>query len=219
MKIACVTQKPIQTLILIYLLKKKYLKFDLIIYIPQKKNNNLVHEGTKSWKTLKVQTELMNVPFKKIKNLNDKNFKKIIKFYKIKSVLFFISDQIIKKSILKLFNGRAFGFHGGILPGYRGIDCNYWSILKKKRKVGISLFRLNDKIDSGDIFLCKTLKVVKNSCIKSLNETLFYKFKLNMAVLLVEKIKKNLSIKLKKNYITTDQYFEMHKTLKQIITN
>ena len=36
-KIACLSQRPIQTLILIYLLGEKNFKFDLVIYSPIKK--------------------------------------------------------------------------------------------------------------------------------------------------------------------------------------
>lgn len=41
-KIACLSQRPIQTLILLYLLGEKNYKFDLIIYSPIKKKIILV---------------------------------------------------------------------------------------------------------------------------------------------------------------------------------
>jgi len=46
MKIICITQRPIQTLILIYFLGKKKIFFDNIFYCNLKKNFlNLVNEG------------------------------------------------------------------------------------------------------------------------------------------------------------------------------
>ena len=51
MKIICITQRPIQTLILIYLLAKKNIFFEKVIYCNLK-NKNFRDEGAISWKAL-----------------------------------------------------------------------------------------------------------------------------------------------------------------------
>ena len=97
--IACLTQRPIQTLILIYLLGEKNYKFDLIIYSPITKKNQIgsYHENDSSFETLKYQCKILNIPIKKVPNFNSKRILNLSKKFNIDAAISLVTDTILKK--------------------------------------------------------------------------------------------------------------------------
>ena len=79
MKLVCITQKPIQTLILIYLLAKYKIFFDKIFYFKKNplQNFNTNQEGINSINALKYQCKIMRI---KLIELTPKNQLKLIKY-------------------------------------------------------------------------------------------------------------------------------------------
>ena len=218
MKIICLTQRPIQTLVLIYLLGKNNIFFDQIIYcsLNKKKNNRFRDEGTSSWKALKHQCNLLNIPFYKISDLN-KNLLVKIKKIKTKHVISLVVDTIISKKIISHFKGRIYSSHEGILPNYRGYDCTAWSILNNEKYVGISLQKISNGIDDGKIVRVSKIKVNKFKNLKSFYKKLYYQYKLTDFKNLIINLKNNKKINFLKKKGYGKQYFEMHKDLLNIV--
>jgi methionyl-tRNA formyltransferase len=216
-KIACLTQRPIQTIILLYLLGKYNYKFDIIIYSPLKdiksKYNN---EGSASIKALEYQCIMQNIPLVKINNLNSIKIIRLMKKNKIKTSFALITDTILNKKILNCFSKGVYMTHGGILPKFRGVDANKWALLKKEKFIGLTMIKLGAGVDNGDIIQVKKIKVKTNN-IKKLESNLYYRFKLYMYKNLFIKIKNNKKVKLTKQKKTYPQYFEMHKSLEKLI--
>ena len=101
MKIICITQRPIQTLILIYLLAKKNIFFEKVIYCNLK-NKNFRDEGAISWKALEYQCNLLKIPFYKILDINKDLLK--IKSLKSSHVISLVVDTIISSKVISYFN-------------------------------------------------------------------------------------------------------------------
>ncbi|MCP4337195.1 MAG: methionyl-tRNA formyltransferase [Mycoplasma sp.] len=70
--------------------------------------------------------------------------------------------QIIPEQILKTANKIALNIHGSILPKYRGAAPIQYSILNGDSKTGISLIKMTNKMDAGDI-LFTSETVIENS--------------------------------------------------------
>ena len=219
MKIICITQRPIQTLILIYLLGKKNIFFDNIIYCGLKKENllNFRDEGSASWRALKYQCDILKIPFTKISTVNSNHFLREIKKIKPDCMISLVVDTIYDEKIISKFKKGIYSSHGGILPEFRGYDCNAWAVLNNKKHVGISLQKISKGVDTGKIVYCTKIKIKKSLNLDNLDKKLYYKFKLNCFVKLVENLKKNRKIKFIKNSITGKQYFSMHKDLKKVV--
>ena len=216
MKIICVTQKPIQTLILIYLLGEKKKFFDSIIYSDIKKNFlNTSNEGKNSWEALKYQCNLLKIHFFKLNNLNNSNFLKKIK---ADCMISLVNDTIYSEKTISKFKKGIFSFHGGILPKYRGVDCTSWSILNNEKKVGITLHKINKGVDTGKIIYCKKINSNSEKNTKDLDKRLYYTFKLKYFVKLIDNLKNKKKIKFMKNNSIGKQYFSMHKELKEIVS-
>ena len=110
--------------------------------------------------------------FSKVKNAEKKTFKNKIKIRKNVSQINFKYGKINEKKLLKnkiflksdiflvfgssiirgallnfLLKKKALNIHMGVLPFYRGTDCNFWAIHDKKYKnVGASLILLSKRL-------------------------------------------------------------------------
>ncbi len=220
MKIICLTQRPIQALILIYLLGSKDIFFDHIFYSPLKKKNSLgfKDEGTHSWKALKYQCKLLDIPFDNILNINSKKFLRILKKINPDCMISLVVDTIYSKKIISVFKKGIYSSHGGIMPKYRGNDCSKWAILNNEKYVGISLQKINKGIDAGRIVKVSKFATKNFKSIKDIDKKLYYQFKLNDFVDIAQKLKKNKKIKFLKKKKIGKQYFEMHRDLEKIVS-
>lgn len=65
---------------------------------------------------------------------------------------------IVKKEIIQQAKSMVLNAHPGILPDYRGVDVHKWAIYNKDfDKIGCSVHKVNEGVDTGDI-----LRIVHN---------------------------------------------------------
>ena len=67
--------------------------------------------------------------------------------------------QILKKKIYSIPKIIALNLHGGPLPSYRGGSPLNWQIINGKEKIGVSLVKINSKIDGGKIIDTKFFRL------------------------------------------------------------
>lgn len=60
--------------------------------------------------------------------------------------------QILPGPLIDLPVHRSLNVHFSLLPCYRGASPVAWAIRNGEKKTGISIFRLNEKMDEGDVF-------------------------------------------------------------------
>lgn len=110
------------------------------------------------------------------RDINSKNFINFIKMKKYNLIVSYSCPQIIKKKTLKKINKLKIdivNFHPGILPKYRGIFTNYYSLINKEKNVGITLHKITTKIDGGDIISALKIPIKKNDTIFSLYKKIY----------------------------------------------
>ena len=92
-------------------------------------------------------------------------------------------SSIIKGVLLNfLLRKKALNIHMGVLPFYRGTDCNFWAIHDNNYdNVGASLILLSKKIDDGKIVKIFLGKLNRNkflftmqSCRKAIDSTVTF---------------------------------------------
>mgnify|MGYP001176022467 CR=1 FL=1 len=128
---------------------------------------------------------------KKIKNYNHADLKQIAKKYKLpyyeidsssgkrinayKAKIAKLNPDLmlvlgwyykIPKYIRKLSKFGAWGIHASLLPNYAGGAPLTWAIIKGEKKTGVTLFKLDDGVDDGDIILQKSFLIKKQDTIK-----------------------------------------------------
>ena len=165
---------------------KKFIKNNNypILFLKNKKNSYLINfveeyfnlEKNFIYESYKFQT-LDNFKLKYV-NSNSINSREALNYFiKYSGENFlYTGKEIIKKS---LFNTKKnfFHFHPGYLPEMRGADISIRSVFYKKQ-IGCTFFKINDKIDQGEILLrekadidIKYFKILKDLKFKD-----FYKF-------------------------------------------
>ncbi|WP_104722764.1 methionyl-tRNA formyltransferase, partial [Helicobacter mesocricetorum] len=119
----------------------------------------------------------------KVKNTNFFDFSKIAEEYKIplywvqspNQPLISYKEQIkdmqasfmlvagwyykIPHQIYSLSKMGAFGFHNSLLPKYAGGAPLVWAMIKGERESGVTLFRMNEKMDGGEIILQESFEI------------------------------------------------------------
>lgn len=67
--------------------------------------------------------------------------------------------QLFKKEALAVPKKFAINLHASLLPKYRGAAPINWAIINGEKKTGVSVFRLVEKMDAGDIILDKEVDI------------------------------------------------------------
>lgn len=92
-----------------------------------------------------------NVPLLKINHINDKEVLDAIKEYDIDWLFIIGWSQIAGEAILKAPTYGCVGMHPTLLPKGRGRAAIPWAILKGLDKTGVTMFKLDEGVDTGDI--------------------------------------------------------------------
>ena len=84
-------------------------------------------------------------------------------------------NKLIKKSILKLISCPIYNIHISYLPYNKGAHPNFWSFVDKTPH-GVSIHKINEKIDDGEIIFRKKIKFLnlKKHSFRSTYEILIF---------------------------------------------
>ena len=100
-----------------------------------------------------------NVPLLKINNVNDKEVINTLVEYDIDWLFIIGWSQIAKKELLETPKKGCIGMHPTLLPIGRGRAAIPWVIIKGLDKTGVTMFRLNEGVDTGDIIAQGEIKL------------------------------------------------------------
>ncbi|MEJ5273688.1 MAG: methionyl-tRNA formyltransferase [Spirochaetota bacterium] len=112
---------------------------------PKPKGRHFITEDIETVKEAKKK----NIPIIYI----DKSYQIYEKIKEIEVDYFFVVDFafILKKNVLEIPKKFAINIHPSILPRYRGPSPLHFQIIDKVKKTGISIIKMNEFVDSGDI--------------------------------------------------------------------
>ena len=66
-------------------------------------------------------------------------------------------NQIFKKKLIDLPHHGTINLHTSLLPKYRGLMPSFWVLKNKEKQTGVTVFFVNEGIDSGPILVQKKL--------------------------------------------------------------
>lgn len=95
--------------------------------------------------------ERNGIAYKKFKKINDRENAEIIRRIAPDYIFVIGLSQLVKKEIIDSAKFGVVGFHPTALPKMRGRAANVWQILLGVHDTKVSLFFIDDGIDSGDI--------------------------------------------------------------------
>jgi methionyl-tRNA formyltransferase len=151
------------------------------------------------------QIPLYWVDSKKGMNLTDYN--PIIK--KINPDLILVLGWYYKvlKSTCDLARYGAWGIHASLLPRYAGGAPLVWAMINGEKEAGVTLFKLDDGVDNGDIIDQKSFLIEEDETIKEVLE----KSLISSKEILIKNLKDPESIQYKKQDITKTEIYPQRK--------
>ena len=123
-------------------------------------------------KNLKKKLNVFSKKINKIylEDINSLKSEKILKGLKTDIFLIAGYPQILKKKIFSIPKVVAVNLHGGPLPSYRGGSPLNWQIINGKKNIGVSLVKINSKIDGGKIIDTKIIDIdISNPLLQSIS--------------------------------------------------
>lgn len=100
-----------------------------------------------------------NIPILQPLKLNDENFQKIVLNFCAEIMIVVSYGQIIPQKILSIFPKGCINVHASLLPRWRGASPIQSAILFGDKKTGISITKMNNKIDAGNIIISKECEI------------------------------------------------------------
>jgi methionyl-tRNA formyltransferase len=107
--------------------------------------------------------EKYDVPLFKINNINDSEVIEALKKHKIDWLFIIGWSQIAKKEVLEIPTKGCIGMHPTLLPVGRGRAAIPWAIIKGLNQTGVTMFKLDEGVDTGDIIGQGVIQLDKNS--------------------------------------------------------
>ena len=79
--------------------------------------------------------------------------------------------HIVPANVIAAFSGNMINLHISFLPWNKGGDPNLWSFLENTKK-GVTIHRMSEKLDGGDILVQKEIVFGNNETLKTSYDTL-----------------------------------------------
>ena len=86
-------------------------------------------------------------------SINQKESLKIIESYKPDLLVSILGSEIFKKDLLNIAPLGCINLHSSLLPKYRGLLPSFWILKNKEKFSGVSVFFVDEGIDSGQIII------------------------------------------------------------------
>ncbi len=70
-----------------------------------------------------------------------------------------VAFKILPREIFNLPPKGSFNLHGSLLPKYRGAAPIQWALIKGEKETGVTTFKIEERVDTGNVYLQKTLPI------------------------------------------------------------
>ena len=121
---------------------------------------------------IKLLAEGHNLPIYQPRVAKEKEFIDLIRNLEPDLIVVVAYGQILPKEILDIPPLGAIGVHPSLLPKYRGAAPINWAIINGERITGVTIFRLCEKLDSGDIILQRAIEILPGETAGGLSDRL-----------------------------------------------
>lgn len=96
-------------------------------------------------------------------SINNKSNLDLLKSLKPDLLVSILGNQIFKKELITLAPKGCINLHSALLPKYRGLMPTFWVLKNKEEYTGVSVFFVDEGIDSGPIIAQKKIRINNKS--------------------------------------------------------
>tara|TARA_B100001996_G_C18658267_1_gene592056 strand:- start:89 stop:1018 length:930 start_codon:yes stop_codon:yes gene_type:complete len=83
-----------------------------------------------------------------------------------------VAYRILPKTLISLPKFGAINLHASLLPKYRGAGPIQWALMNGDKKTGVTIFQINNNVDTGEILLNKEIPILSNDIMITLGTRL-----------------------------------------------
>jgi len=135
-----------------------------IFSIPKEFSISYSHKKVENtnFANLKEIANEKSIPYYEIDSIEGsktKDYNEIIKDLNLDLILVLGWYYMIPKTIRDLSKFGAWGIHASLLPKYAGGAPLNWAIINGEEETGVTLFRMADGVDDGDIIAQKSFSI------------------------------------------------------------
>jgi methionyl-tRNA formyltransferase len=150
-----------------------------VFYIPEMFSISYSSAPVKNsnYADLKSISQFHNISSYEVDSVSGKriqDYESIIKNQNLDVILVLGWYYMVPKSIRNLSKLGAWGIHASMLPNYAGGAPLVWAIINGEKETGVTLFKLNDGVDDGDIISQKSISIEDNDTILEVYEKAKY---------------------------------------------
>jgi len=158
-----------------------------------------------NWLTLKQLCQAHNICVIHQMGIHQPEFLNTLRQQNLDLIVSVAAPTIFKEELINIPRLGCINIHHAPLPRYRGMMPNFWQLYHGEKKVGVTIHKINPKIDEGEIILQREIAVTPG---ESLDE-LIKRTKRLGAHYMAEAIgmMKNGSVRLKENHPEEGSYF------------
>ena len=160
--------------LLLFLIEKKFIP-KAIFAIPKEFSISYSEKKivNSNYADLKIIAQEYDIPYYEIDSVDNKrtlDYIDIIASLNLDIILVLGWYYMVPKSIREHTKLGAWGIHSSLLPKYAGGAPLNWAIINGEKKTGVTLFRLEDGVDDGDIIAQKSFFIDYEDTIKEVYE-------------------------------------------------
>lgn len=118
------------------------------------------------------QARRFGLEISRFEDINSEQAAGLLKEQKAQLFVVAAFGQILSKQNLEIPTYYSINIHASLLPKYRGAAPVQWAIMNGEKKTGITIMRMNESLDKGDIIAQEELEIGDDEDAASLNKRL-----------------------------------------------
>jgi methionyl-tRNA formyltransferase len=112
-----------------------------------------------------------NFPVLQPEKLKDENFIQQLKDFNA-DLFVVVAFRILPKEVFTIPPKGSFNLHASLLPKYRGAAPIQWALINGEKITGVTTFKLEEKVDTGNIYLQKEVLIDDEDNFETLHDKL-----------------------------------------------
>lgn len=108
------------------------------------------------------------IPCETVRRVNGDRAKRVVASWQPDLLVVIYIHQIVKPSLLEIAPGGAINVHPSLLPTNRGPFPNAWALAERHERTGVTIHRIDPRIDNGPILQQRELRINQDESLVSL---------------------------------------------------
>ena len=112
-----------------------------------------------------------NIPVLQPEKLIEPNFLETLKTFHCELYIV-VAFKILPQEIFTIPKYGSFNLHASLLPKFRGAAPIQWALIKGETETGVTTFALEEKVDTGNIYLQRKIPILPEDNFETLHDKL-----------------------------------------------